>query len=66
MPKHPGRTGRPPKPELAAEPLQRVSVDLPRSLHTRFKLACVANGLHMREELRKLTEKRVRELEARK
>ena len=42
---------------------QRISFDLPASLHRRFKTACSATGRKMTGEITALIEKRVQELE---
>jgi hypothetical protein len=63
MPKHPGRTGRPPKLGLSAEPLTKLSFNLPVSLHRRFKLACVTHNLNMADTMREAVEERTRKLE---
>jgi hypothetical protein len=44
--------GRPPKPELAAEPLVRTTFGIPLSLHTRFKTLCAAKRMNMTDVLR--------------
>lgn len=49
------------RPEL--EPIKRLSLKLPESLHKRFKTACVATNRKMLEEVRQLVEFRTRELE---
>jgi hypothetical protein len=38
------------------EPLKRLTVDIPEGLHTRIKLACVANKQKMTEAIRELLE----------
>ena len=48
----------------AAEPSKRLSLDLPASVHTRFKTACSATGRKMVGELQSLIERRTAELEA--
>ena len=50
--------------EPPAEPIKRLSVDLPASVHTRFKTACSASGRKMVNELAALIERRTAELEA--
>ena len=45
------------------EPTKRLSLDLPASLHTRFKTACSATNRKMVGELQAFIEKRTRELE---
>ena len=46
------------------EPMARLSVDLPRSMHKRFKLACAAADTSMVKELTAFIEARTRELES--
>jgi hypothetical protein len=36
-----------PKPPRLAEPIKRLSIDMPQSLHRRFKGACARSGLAM-------------------
>ena len=48
----------------AAEPSKRLSLDLPVSVHRRFKTACSATGRKMVGELQRLIERRTAELEA--
>ncbi len=62
---------RPPAPAIAApaiakpaEPTKRLSLDLPASVHTRFKTACSATGRKMVGELQDFIERRTAELEA--
>ena len=45
------------------DPIKRLSLKLPESLHKRFKTACVATNRKMLEEVRMLVEYRTRELE---
>ena len=45
------------------EPKKRISVDVPESLHRRFKTACSATSRQMVSELRHLIEARILELE---
>ena len=45
------------------EPTKRLSLDLPASVHTRFKTACSATGTKMVGELLAFIEQRTRELE---
>lgn len=42
---------------------KRLSLDLPASMHTRFKTACSATGRKMVNELQELIERRTAELE---
>ena len=59
----------PTSPHIAAddhadpEPIKRLSLKLPESLHKRFKTACVATNRKMLEEVQKLVAYRTRELE---
>lgn len=46
-----------------SEPTKRLSLDLPASVHTRFKTACSATGTKMVGELLIFIEQRARELE---
>ena len=45
------------------EPSKRLSLDLPQSVHTRFKTACSATGRKMVNELQDFIERRTSELE---
>lgn len=45
------------------EPTRRVSIDVPESLHTRFKVACAKTRSKMAPEIITFIEKRVLELE---
>lgn len=45
------------------EPTKRLSLDLPASLHTRFKTACSATSRKMVGELQAYIQTRTRELE---
>ncbi len=51
----------PPKP---AERSKRLSLDLPESVHTRFKTACSATGRKMVSEIHEFIERRIAELES--
>lgn len=46
-----------------AEPVKRLSLNLPESLHTRFKTACSATNRKMTTELQELVKRRAEELE---
>jgi hypothetical protein len=46
-------------------PTARMSVDLPESLHRRYKAACVLAGVKMSADVAAWVEKRVAELEKR-
>ncbi len=50
--------------KLAAEPSKRLSLDLPQTLHTRFKTACSATNRKMVGELQAYIEARTTELES--
>jgi hypothetical protein len=45
------------------EPTKRLSLDLPASMHTRFKTACSATNRKMVAELQAFIERRTAELE---
>ena len=45
-----------PRSEAPAEPMKRLTVDIPESLHTRIKLGCVANHQKMADAIRALLE----------
>jgi len=45
------------------EPTRRVSIDIPESLHTRFKVACAKSRNKMAPEIVAFIKKRVLELE---
>lgn len=47
------------------EPQARLSVDLPRSLHKRFKIACAAADTSMVAELLAFIQERTKQLENR-
>ena len=51
------------KAAAADEPTKRLSLDLPASLHTRFKTACSATDRKMVSELQAYIEARTKELE---
>lgn len=46
-----------------AGPVRRLSVDIPESLHTRFKVACAKARAKMGPEIIAFIERRVSELE---
>lgn len=48
----------------AAEPTKRLSLDLPASVHRRFKTACSATGRKMVGEIEDFIRRRAVELEA--
>lgn len=47
----------------AEEPMKRLSLDLPASVHTRFKTACSATGRKMVSEVQDFITQRIAELE---
>jgi len=51
------------KEKPAEEPTKRLSLDLPQSVHTRFKTACSATNRKMVGEVQQFIEQRTRELE---
>ena len=48
---------------VAEEPTKRLSLDLPASMHTRFKTACSATDRKMVSEVQAFIEQRTAELE---
>jgi hypothetical protein len=52
-----------PAASTSAEPAKRLSLDLPASVHTRFKTACSATGRKMVSECQDFIERRIAELE---
>lgn len=57
------KADRPAAKPVPDEPTKRLSLDLPASLHTRFKTACSATDRKMVGELQAYIEARTRELE---
>ena len=49
-----------------AEETRRLSIDLPKSLHVRFKAACAATDRKMIDEVMAFIKRRTTELEAQK
>jgi hypothetical protein len=47
----------------AAVPMKRLTIDLEATQHTRFKTLCAQHGLKMADELRRLLEHRIAEIE---
>jgi hypothetical protein len=45
-----------PQPEKPTEPLKRLTIDIPESLHTRIKTACAANRRKMTDAIRDVLE----------
>ena len=52
-----------PSAKVAAEPTKRLSLDIPQSLHKRFKTACSATDRKMVSELQSYIKRRTEELE---
>ena len=46
-----------PLPPEPAEPMKRLTIDVPRSLHTRIKAACALRGSKMVDEIRVLLDR---------
>jgi hypothetical protein len=44
-------------------PMKRLTIDLEATQHTRFKTVCAQHGLKMADELRRLLELRISEIE---
>lgn len=44
------------QPDTPAEPMKRLTIDIPESLHTRIKLGCVAKHQKMADAVRALLE----------
>lgn len=63
-----GGTGHDRQPPAAAtapgEPTKRLSLDLPKTVHIRFKTACSATGRKMVGEIQEFIERRTAELES--
>lgn len=49
--------------DRGSAPMARLTVDMPRELHRRFKTACAANDTKMNDEIRSFIERRLAELE---
>lgn len=45
------------KREQSAEPMKRLTIDIPLSLHQRVKSQCALRGLKMADKMRELLEK---------
>lgn len=54
---------QPPTPP--AEPIKRLTIDIPQSLHGRIKAACALRGSKMVDEIRALLEREYAELPTR-
>ena len=50
-------------PLIEPEPIKRLSINLPESLHTRFRTACSATNRKMIAEIRRFVTRRTKELE---
>jgi hypothetical protein len=57
------QTAAEPELKAPAEPTKRLSLDLPASVHTRFKTACSATGRKMVSEIHEFIARRTEELE---
>jgi ParG protein len=47
----------------APTPMKRLTIDLEASKHRRFKTLCAQQGLQMADELRRLVDQRIAEIE---
>jgi hypothetical protein len=54
----------PDRPRRNAMPRERLFVDMPKSLHRRFKAACIKTNRGMPAEIVALVERRIAELES--
>jgi hypothetical protein len=50
-------------PPVPTAPMKRLTIDLEATQHTRFKTVCAQHGLKMADELRRLLELRIAEIE---
>ncbi len=48
---------------VAPVAMKRLTIDLESSKHTRFKTLCAQRGLQMADELRRLVDQRIAEIE---
>ena len=48
---------RPAEQVAASEPMKRLTIDVPASLHTRIKVGCTLRGRKIADELRELLDK---------
>ena len=48
---------RPAEQVVASEPMKRLTIDVPASLHTRIKVGCTLRGRKIADELRELLDK---------
>ena len=52
------------EPKISVKPeTSRLTVDLPRAQHRRFKIACTVAGAKMNDEIRRFIDRRCAELE---
>ena len=51
------RIPRPLPATAPAEPMKRLTIDIPRSLHTRIKSACALRGSKMVDEIRNMLDR---------
>jgi hypothetical protein len=59
-----GGNTAPQVPPIPEEPIVRLTIDLPESVHTRFKAVCAATRRKMVQEVRIFIERRTGELES--
>lgn len=59
-----GHDRQAPETAVPSEPTKRLSLDLPKTVHLRFKTACSATGRKMVGEIQEFIERRTAELEA--
>ncbi len=60
-----GGGGRDTEKQMSVKPAtSRLTVDLPRALHRRFKIACTVAGSKMNDEIRRFIDRRCVELES--
>ena len=59
----PSTSKKPKAMEVEVEPTKRLSLDLPASVHKRFKTACSATDRKMTDEVVRYIERRAAELE---
>lgn len=50
-------SSKPAETARLAEPMKRLTIDVPETLHTRIKLDCVANKQKMADAIRELLER---------
>jgi hypothetical protein len=46
-----------PTERAASEPMKRLTIDVPASLHTRIKIGCTLRGRKIADELRELLDR---------